>query len=199
MSQRVAAGGEAKLEASRSESESEQGDCSRRPRTRSRASYPGAGRGGGKTPWRAAPTGVEKPGDDPGVGVKGQSSPEISRSPRNSFGASPGRSPAAVEHRIPRGPRSLPKGTELRTPPGQDPGSQDAGAKFRAREGNSQDRPPRPPSHRRVAKDVRLPRQPGRWPRSSNPSKECVTAHWPSWRAPTIHGLSDAPKRRDGA
>ena len=30
--------------------------------------------------------------------MKGQSNPEISRSPRNSFRASPGRFPAAVEH-----------------------------------------------------------------------------------------------------
>lgn len=67
-------------------------------------------------------------------------------------------------------------------------GSQDARAKPRAREGNSPDRPPRPPSPRRVAKDVRARRQPGRWLRSSHPSKECVTAHWPSARAPTIHG-----------
>ena len=71
---------------------------SRRPRTRSRVIYPGAGGSGGETPWTPEPTGVEKPGDDPGVGVKGQSNPEISRSPRNSFRASPGRFPAAVEH-----------------------------------------------------------------------------------------------------
>lgn len=39
-----------------------------------------------------------------------------------------------------------------------------------------------------MAKDVRARRQPGRWPRSSHPSKDRVTAHWPSARAPTIHG-----------
>ena len=39
-----------------------------------------------------------------------------------------------------------------------------------------------------MAKDVPPRRQPGRWLRSSHPFKECVTAHWPSRGAPTIHG-----------
>ena len=67
-------------------------------------------------------------------------------------------------------------------------GSQSMWAKLCAREGNSPDRPLRPPSHRRVAKDVRPPRQPGCWLRSSHAFKECVTAHWSSGHAPTIHG-----------
>ena len=71
---------------------------------------------------------------------------------------------------------------------GLDPGSQSAWAKLRAREGNSPDRPLRSPNPRRVAKDVRSRRQPGGWLRSSHPFKECVTAHWSSGRAPTIHG-----------
>ena len=161
---------------------------SRRPRTRSRAIYPGAGGSGGETPWTPEPTGVEKPGDDPGVGVKGQSSPEISRSPRNSFRAGPSRFPPAVEPPDPLGGlaayRREPNSERRRV----NPGSQDARAKPRAREGNSPDRPPRPQIRGRVAKDVPPRRQPGRWPRSSHPSKECVTAHWPSGGAPTIHG-----------
>ena len=134
------------------------------------------------------PTGVEKPGDDPGVGVKGQSNPEISRSPRTSFRASPRGCPPAVEPPDPLGGlaacRREPNSERRRV----NPRSQDARAKPRAREGNSPDRPPRPQIHGRVAKDVPPRRQPGRWPRSSHPSKECVTAHWPSGGAPTIHG-----------
>ena len=71
---------------------------------------------------------------------------------------------------------------------GPDPGSQTAWAKPRGREGNSPDRPLRSPSSGRVAKDVRPPRQPGCWLRSSHAFKECVTAHWSSGHAPTIHG-----------
>ena len=87
-----------------------------------------------------------------------------------------------------RGLRRLPSRTELRMPEGPKAGSQSMWAKLCAREGNSPDRPLRPPSHRRVAKDVRPRRQPGGWLRSSHPFKECVTAHWSSGHAPTIHG-----------
>ena len=76
------------------------------------------------------------------------------------------------------------KGASPPTEPNQTPnaaspesGSQNAWAKLRVREGNSPDRPLRPPNPRRVAKDVRLPRQLGCWLRSSHPFKECVTAH----------------------
>ena len=41
--------------------------------------------------------GVEKPSDELRVGVKGQSNPEIARTPRNVFRCSLGRSPAEVE------------------------------------------------------------------------------------------------------
>ena len=71
---------------------------------------------------------------------------------------------------------------------GPEPGSQNMWAKPCIREGNSPDRPPRSPSPCQVAKDVRLPRQPGCWLRSSHPFKECVTAHWSSGHAPTIYG-----------
>ena len=120
--------------------------------------------------------------------MKGQSNPEISRSPRNSFRASVGRYPAEVEHRTGEG--ASPPTNPDRTPnaAGPEPGSQSMWAKLCAREGNSPDRPLRPPSPCRVAKDVRPPRQPGCWLRSSHPFKECVTAHWSSGHAPTIHG-----------
>ena len=71
---------------------------------------------------------------------------------------------------------------------GPERGSQSMWAKLCAREGNSPDRPLRSPSSSRVAKDVRPPRQPGCWLRSSHPFKECVIAHWSSGHAPTIHG-----------
>ena len=71
---------------------------------------------------------------------------------------------------------------------GPERGSQSMWAKLCAREGNSPDRPLRSPSSSRVAKDVRPPRQPGCWLRSSHAFKECVTAHWSSGHAPTIHG-----------
>ena len=120
--------------------------------------------------------------------MKGQSNPEISRSPRNSFRASP-----HELDRAGRAPDRLGGLTACRSEPnsewrGPDVRSQSAWAKLRAREGNSPDRPPRPPSPCRVAKDVRSPRQPGCWLRSSHAFKECVTAHWSSGSAPTIHG-----------
>ncbi len=157
MSQRVAAGGEAKVEPSRSEGESEQGDSSRRPRTRSRASHPGAGRSGGETPWRPAPTSVEKGGDDPGVGVKGQTSPEISRSPRNSFRAGPRGEPAGGRATgSPRGRRSLPKGTELRTQAGQ-------GRGVRTRElSSAPEREPAPTARQGPTVAAEWPRMSGR-------------------------------------
>ena len=129
--------------------------------------------------------------------MKGQSNPEISRSPRNSFRASVGRSPAEVEHRTGEG--ASPPTDPDRTPnaAGSEAGSQSMWAKLCAREGNSTDRPPRPPSPCRVAKDVRPPRQPGGWLRSSHPFKECVTAHWPSGHAPTIHGAKHGAEAAD--
>lgn len=103
MSQRAAAGGEGKLGGDPQRKRVRKGRAVAGRAARSRASYPGAGRSGGETPWRPEPTGVEKPGDDPGVGVKGLSSPEISRSPRNGFRAGLVRSPAAVEPPDPLG------------------------------------------------------------------------------------------------
>ena len=131
--------------------------------------------------------------------MKGQSNPEISRSPRNSFRASPGRSDAVVEHWILEGASPPTDRNQTPNAAGPEAGSQITWAKLRAREGNSPDRPLRPPSLRSVAKDVRLPGQPGCWLRSSHAFKECVTAHWSSGCAPTINGaLSVAPKRRAG-
>ena len=120
--------------------------------------------------------------------MKGQSNPEISRSPRNSFRASLGRLPAEVEHRMVAGASPPTKTNRTPNAAGQEPGSQNMWAKLCVREGNSPDRPLRSRSPCRVAKDVRLPRQPGCWLRSSHPFKECVTAHWSSGHAPTIYG-----------
>ena len=120
--------------------------------------------------------------------MKGQSNPEISRSPRNSFRASVGRLPAGVEHWTVAGASPPTNIDQTPNTAGPEPGSQSMWAKLCAREGNSPDRPPRPPSPCRVAKDVRSPRQPGCWLRSSHAFKECVTAHWSSGSAPTIHG-----------
>ena len=80
---------------------------------------------------------------------------------------------------------------------GPERGSQSMWAKLCAREGNSPDRPLRSPSSSRVAKDVRPPRQPGCWLRSSHPFKECVTAHWSSGHAPTIHGAKHGAEAAD--
>ena len=120
--------------------------------------------------------------------MKGQSSPEISRSPRNSFRASVGRLPAGVEHWMVAGASPPTNINQTPNTAGPEPGSQNMWAKLCVREGNSPDRPPRPPSPCRVAKDVRSPRQPGCWLRSSHAFKECVTAHWSSGHAPTIYG-----------
>ena len=120
--------------------------------------------------------------------MKGQSNPEISRSPRNSFRASPGRFPAAVEHWTEEGASPPTDADQTPNAARHKAGSQSMWAKLCAREGNSPDRPLRSPSSSRVAKDVRPPRQPGCWLRSSHAFKECVTAHWSSGHAPTIHG-----------
>ena len=80
---------------------------------------------------------------------------------------------------------------------GPERGSQSMWAKLCAREGNSPDRPLRSPSSSRVAKDVRPPRQPGCWLRSSHAFKECVTAHWSSGHAPTIHGAKHGAEAAD--
>ena len=120
--------------------------------------------------------------------MKGQTNPEISRSPRNSFRASLGGLPAAVEHWTGEGASQPAEPDQTPNAAGPDAGSQNMWAKPCVREGNSPDRLLRPPSSRRVAKDVRLPRQPGCWLRSSHAFKECVTAHWSSGHAPTIHG-----------
>ena len=80
---------------------------------------------------------------------------------------------------------------------GQDPGSQNMWAKLCVREGNSPDRPLRSRSPCRVAKDVRLPRQPGCWLRSSHSFKECVIAHWSSGHAPTIYGAKHGTEAAD--
>ena len=129
--------------------------------------------------------------------MKGQSNPEISRSPRNSFRASVARSPPEVEHRMDEG--ASPPTESNRTPNagGPERGSQSMWAKLCAREGNSPDRPLRSPSSSRVAKDVRPPRQPGCWLRSSHAFKECVTAHWSSGHAPTIHGAKRGTEAED--
>ena len=129
--------------------------------------------------------------------MKGQSNPEISRSPRNSFRASVGGSPAGVEHRTGEGASPPTDPDRTPNPAGPYPGSQSMWAKLCAREGNSPDRPLRPQIPRRVAKDVRPPRQPGGWLRSSHPFKECVTAHWPSGHAPTIHGAKRGAEAAD--
>jgi hypothetical protein len=52
----------------------------------------------GKTAWRPEPTGVEKPGDDLWVGVKGQSNSVIAGSPRNAFRGSVACFLLEVEH-----------------------------------------------------------------------------------------------------
>ena len=46
-------------------------------------------RRGGNAFWRSAPISVEKLPDEMRVGVKGQSNPEIARTPRNAFRCSP--------------------------------------------------------------------------------------------------------------
>ena len=80
---------------------------------------------------------------------------------------------------------------------GPEPGSQNMWAKLCVREGNSPDRPLRSRSPCRVAKDVRLPRQPGCWLRSSHSFKECVIAHWSSGHAPTIYGAKHGTEAAD--
>ena len=129
--------------------------------------------------------------------MKGLSNPEISRSPRNSFRASLGRLPWGVEHRMAAGASPPTKTNQTPNAAGPESGSQNMWAKPCVRKGNSPDRPPRPPSPCRVAKDVRLPRQPGCWLRSSHPFKECVTAHWSSGHAPTIYGAKHGAEAAD--
>ena len=78
--------------------------------------------------------------------MKGQSNPEISRSPRNSFRASLGRSPTAVEHWIVEGASPPTDTNQTPNAAGSEAGSQNMWAKLCVREGNSPDRPLRSPS-----------------------------------------------------
>lgn len=87
--------------------------------TRSRVIYPWPGRSSGKTEWRAAPTGVEKPGDELRIGVKGQSNSAIAGSLRNLFGQGLGARPPEVEHWMDKGADRLPSPTKLRMPVSQ--------------------------------------------------------------------------------
>ena len=84
--------------------------------------------------------GVEKPSDEVRVGVKGQSNPEIARTPRNVFRCSLAVGLAEVEVRI--GCEGFAAcqvlaNSECREPEG---GSKGAGAKVRVRERNNSDR-----------------------------------------------------------
>ena len=85
-------------------------------------------------------TSVEKGGDDLWIGVKGQSNPEISRSPRNSFRASVNCLLPVVEHWIFAG--ASPPTNNNQTPNAVSPeiGSQSMWAKLCTQEGNSPDR-----------------------------------------------------------
>ena len=88
---------------------------------------------------------VEKLSDDLGVGVKGQSSWEIARTPRNAFRGSLARCAAEVEILDGRGGfaacRPQPNSECRRV----ERGSEGAGANVRAREGKNPDHRPRPP------------------------------------------------------
>ena len=125
--------------------------------------------------------GVEKPSNELGVGVKGQSNPEIARTPRNAFRCSLWRWAREVERLI---GREGAKACQVRTNSEcarVKPWSEGAGAKARVREGKNPDHRPRPPNHGRVdINEVAALGQPGCWLGSSHSFKECVTAHWSS-------------------
>ena len=108
--------------------------------------YPWPERRFGNTDWRFEPTGVEKPGDELWVGVKGQSNPEIARTPRNSFRTS-------LEQKCNGGRALIGLGPVKGTDPCQTPnavymflGSQAVRDKLHSREGNNPDRQLRSPS-----------------------------------------------------
>ena len=82
------------------------------------------------------------------IGVKGQSNPEISRSPRNSFRASLDRLPTVVEHWIRAGASPPTNRNQTPNAVGPEIGSQNMWAKPCVREGNSPDRLLRSPNQR---------------------------------------------------
>jgi hypothetical protein len=139
--------------------------------TRNRVSYPWPGRRPANPGWRPEPIDGSKSRDELWVGVKCQPNPEIAGSPRNAFrGSRPRGAIAAVGHWMGEGPFRLPTPTKPRRPrPSR--ASEAVGAKLHGREGNNPDRQLRPRSSGSVAKDVRAPRQPGGWLRSSHPLK----------------------------
>src|SRR5919197_3280257 len=138
--------------------------------TRNRVSYPWPGRRPANPGWRPEPGDGSKSREELWVGVKCQPNPEIAGSPRNAFRGS--RRVAAGGGRAldGRGAARLPTPTQPRKPPAGT-ASETVGAKLHRREGNNPDRQLRPRSPGSVAKDVRAPRQPGGWLRSSHPSK----------------------------
>lgn len=89
---------------------------------------------------------VEKLWDELWIGVKCQSNTEIAGSPRNSFRASLGRSPTAVEHWIVEGASPPTDTNQTPNAAGSEAGSQNMWAKLCVREGNSPDRPLRSPN-----------------------------------------------------
>ena len=141
---------------------------SRFQQTRNRVSYPWPGRRSDNTDWKPEPVAGTKAWDELGVEVKCQSSSEIAGSPRNAFRGSPGARMPEVGHWMGKGARAY------QPQPNHQcrhtiPRSETVRDKPHRREGKSPDRRLRPPSADSVEKDVRFPRQPGGWLRSSHP------------------------------
>src|SRR5215216_5047634 len=138
--------------------------------TRNRVSYPWPGRRPANPGWRPEPGDGSKSWEELWVEVKCQPNSEIAGSPRNAFRGSRRESARGGRALDGRGAARLPTPTKPRMPRAC-PTRETVGAKLHSREGNSPDRQLRSRSPGSVAKDVRAPRQPGGWLRSSHPSK----------------------------
>ena len=122
--------------------------------------------------------------------MKGQSNPEIARTPRNAFRCSLLRRYMEVERLIGcEGFTAYQVLTNSECHVLQQR-SEGAGAKVRVRERNNSDHRLRSRNNCSVGANnaVGSQRQPGCWLGSSHSFKECVTAHWSSDPAWIIHG-----------
>src|ERR687885_817134 len=120
--------------------------------------------------WRTEPFSGSKLRDELWIGVKSQTNPEIAGSPRNAFRCSPWTFKRCGGRALDRlAAARLANRIKPRMPHTYLPGSETVGAKFHGREGNNPDRQLRPLIPGLVSNDVRLPRQPGGWLRSSHP------------------------------
>jgi len=138
--------------------------------TRNRVSYPWPGWSARNGAWRPALSRVANRLEELWVGVKCQTNAEIAGSPRNALRCSAAERIAAGRALLGLGGRPLTKPRQTAKCRDQSR-SKTVGDKLHRQKGNSPDHQVRSLSRGSVSKDVRTPKQPGGWLRSSHPWK----------------------------